>query len=138
MKTTRYFPEFGLWRDPALLRALVTPATLLSARYEPVLRDLIGYGSLDLTFGAGEALCTVANVLIDPVPLSVRTSQSLVWPAFVVAIIEEDILEAIEATVLPWLRMLARGRALASEEIRHYGEAVAAKLAAARRNVELH
>lgn len=122
MKTTRYFPEFGLWRDPALLRALVTPATLLSARYEPVLRDLIGYGSLDLTFGAGEALCTVANVLIDPVPLSVRTSQSLVWPAFVVAIIEEDILEAIEATVLPWLRMLARGRALASEEIRHYGD----------------
>lgn len=122
MKRTVDYGELQLWRDAARLRSDVRSDVLLAARFEPIVRDLIGYGTVDLSFTDGASFCVVPNVVIDPMHLTLRQSSPFLWPEHVALAVDADALAAIEARVTPWLRMLARGRPLSQEEIRLYGD----------------
>jgi hypothetical protein len=80
MRTHRAFAELQPWRDPELLRALVTVDALTVVRIEPVSRAREPAVILDLHFAAGERHVTVPFVLVDVAMLLVREADPLVFP----------------------------------------------------------
>jgi hypothetical protein len=88
------------WRDPVLLREVVSPGTLTVARIEPIARAREPAIILDLHFASGERHATVPFVLVDVAMLLVREADPLVFPhAVAVALGDEVCAGLIEALV---------------------------------------
>jgi hypothetical protein len=120
IRRSREAPFFALWRDPAVLGQLAYPQLLTTARYEPILRRSLGGGHIDLLFESGETSCVLGGIRLDPDSLITRERSPIVWPAAIAATLGEEQLLAIEETIVPWLRAIARGRAMATESIRSF------------------
>jgi hypothetical protein len=121
VRTTDDFERLQLWRklyDPAV----VTVERIVAVRGESIFRDRGGYFGLDLTFrGDDDTFVVVPAIVVDTFALARRSRRAFVWPRSVAAVVNETAAGAIEDLVLPWLRSLFRGRALAGEYRRMYG-----------------
>jgi hypothetical protein len=120
IRTTREAPMFALWRG-TLLAELARVENLTTARYEPVSRNALGSGIVDLLFERRERSCVLAAVRLDPNSLVTRERSPFVWPATVAEDVDSRQLLEFERYLTPWLRSLARGRPMARESIRRFG-----------------
>jgi hypothetical protein len=120
IRTTVEAPFFGLWRDAAVLRALARPQYLTTARYEPILHHQRGGGHVDLLFESGEQSCILGGIRLDARNLITRERSPFVWPAHLAAMVDHLELFAIERSITPWLRSMARAHPMATESIRRF------------------
>jgi len=114
-------PMLALWRDPVSLRRVVAAETLVAARFEPTMRQGSGSGVLDLTFVRGGEVAVVPFVQIDQAMFAEPENPPLIWPAAAQAALDDTTVEAIEASVMPWLYAHYLGRALNAELVRTFG-----------------
>src|SRR5450755_1731373 len=120
IRTTVEAPFFGLWRDAAVLRALARPQYLTTARYEPILHRQLGGGHVDLLFESGQQSCILGGIRIDARNLITRERSPFIWPAHLAAMVDHLELSAIERSITPWLRSIARAHPMATESIRRF------------------
>ena len=120
IRTTREASLFGLWRDGAVLDALATIENLTIARYEPVTRNLLGTGLIDMVFERQERSCVVGGIRLDPNSLITRERSPFIWPEHIAGVLDANRLRTFELFLTPWLRSLARARPMAHESIRRY------------------
>ena len=100
MRTHRAFPALQPWRDPALLREVVSVDALTVMRIEPITRAREPAVILDLHFAAGERHATIPFVLVDVAMLLLREADPLVFPHAVAnAIGDEPCARLIDALV---------------------------------------
>lgn len=123
MRTHRKHTALICWTDAAVLRELVCPQNLISARLEPITRGLRGGAGLDLMFARDGHVAGVPLIEIVPEMLAYRESSPFVWPQTVADAIGEDAAQALETLILPWIEAHALGRPLTTELMRLYGEA---------------
>jgi len=114
-------PMLALWRDPVLLRDAVAAETLVAARFEPTMRQGNGTGILDLTFSRAGRVAVVPFVQIDQAMLAEPENPPLIWPEAARAALDDAVVEAIEAVLLPWLHARFLGRSLNDEMARTFG-----------------
>jgi hypothetical protein len=119
-RTTNEAPLFRLWRDPAAIAELVHADLLTTARCEPILRRQLGGSHVDLLFENGARSMVVGGVQIHGPGLLLRERSPLIWPASLVAVVDDERLTAIEGRLIPWLRSIARARSMAAETIRRF------------------
>jgi hypothetical protein len=111
---------FTLVRDPVLLGRVGQPRFLTTARYEPTLRRQLGAGHIDLVFESAETIAVIGGVQLDPNWLVTRERFPIIWPASIAAVLPNEQLLALEEAIVPWLRAIARGRAMVTESIRAF------------------
>jgi glycosyltransferase involved in cell wall biosynthesis len=117
----RLHPTFDLWRDAAKIQRVVSAETLVAARFEPMLRQVTGFGVLDLTFARGDEIVVVPFVQVDNAMLADPEEPVLIWPASAADSLDDAICDALERKVAPWLLAHFLGRRMIREIVRAYG-----------------
>ncbi len=121
MRKHRLHSIFDLWRDGATLRRVVGAETLIAARMEPMLRQIGGFGVLDLTFARDGEIAVVPFVHVDGTMLADPEGPPLIWPESAADALDDTILDAIETEVTPWLLAHFLGRRSIEEIVRTFG-----------------
>lgn len=121
MRRHRLHSTFDLWRDGATLRRVVGVESMIAARMEPMLRQIGGFGVLDLTFARDGEIAVVPFVHVDGTMLADPEGPPLIWPASVADALDDTVLDGIEAKIVPWLLAHFLGRRSIEEIVRTYG-----------------
>lgn len=121
MRTHRNRAAFQCWRNPNLLREVVSAETLQVARMEPAIRHMHAGVGLDLVFARNGRFAVVPFVNVESTMLAEREKSAVIWPAMIAETVGQAALEAIEAQVVPWMEALSLGRACNDETIRRFG-----------------
>jgi len=117
MRTHRAFAVLQPWRDPAVLRALVTVEALTVMRIEPISRAREPAVILDLHFADGERHTTVPFVLVDVAMLIVREADPLVFPHTIATAIGDEMCARLIDALVPELEPRAFRNDRWSEEV---------------------
>ena len=125
MRINANAPLFAVWPQPEHLQAVVSAQTLSIARLEPVIspREQSAF-ALDLVFSRDGAMAVIPAIRVAQEMLVEPECSPLLWPAECARALGEDVVDAIEVRVLPWLYAIALARQVNDEAVRRFGDGI--------------
>lgn len=119
MRFHRRYECLQRWTGSDDLRGLISPDTLAIARFEPTMQAAGGAGLVDLVFSDGNRIAVVPFIDVVSSMVLVRELTPIAWPARCREL-PPRVLQALEASIVPWLQSLVMARQLNREEIRTF------------------
>lgn len=123
MRYRRYQPLLQTSVQRALLGGVVGSDTLVAARVEPGLFLQMGSYCFDVVFARGADVAVVSGGLFEAPMIAEPESSPFVWPEIVHGVLDDAVVDEIEAQLLPWLLSNMLGRRCNDELVRTFGGA---------------
>lgn len=121
MRTHDRYKEYALLHDVGIAREIVAPERLVAARYEPVMA-ILPEAMLDLTFERDGRYVTLTGAYVLGSMLELRETPPIVWPKGVRGYGSDDVFEALEEAVEPWLAELMFATYANDERLRVFSD----------------
>lgn len=121
MRTHERYGEYVLLHDVGLARDVVAPERLVAARYEPVMA-ILPEAMLDLTFERDGRYVTLTGAYVLGSMLELREAPPIVWPQASRLYGSDDLFEALEELVEPWLAELMLAAYANDESVRVFSD----------------